>query len=122
MNMIFFALSKDEFTRAQNNAEEATKVFEAAKSVEVDYLTISAAVEGMAEATGEGEAEPEFDEEGEMDHFEGNYGAATFWSPSKLGALEESSGWEVAAELEPDLKKLLAKAKKGQLYVVAVVD
>ena len=121
MIMYFVAVTEADYTRAKADDEFAGELFQRPDALDCDYLTIAAAVEGMAQADGSDETEPTFGEEGELG-CEGTYGPATYWTPKTLGDLEKSNGWEVAIQLEPKLEKLLATAKKQAQYVLAVVD
>lgn len=85
-----------------------------------DYRTIDEAVSAMNEAAGE-EGEASFDEEGSLD-YEGTYGPAMFWSPKTFAKALESSGWQMAVELEPEIKKLTEKAVEEKLWVIAVIN
>jgi hypothetical protein len=121
MIMYFVAVTEDEFNQAKADDELAGTLLAREDAVDVDYRTISAAVEGMAEVEGSDETEPSFGEEGSLG-FEGNYGPAMYWSPATIKDLEASNGWEMAVQIEPALEKLLASAKDGKRYVLAVVD
>ena|SRR5882672_3041887 len=86
-----------------------------------DYRTIDEAITAMNEATEE-EGEADFQEEGALS-YEGTYGPAMFWSPKVFEkALEESSAWHMAVELEPEIKALAQRAVKMKLWVVAVIN
>jgi hypothetical protein len=86
-----------------------------------DYRSIDDAVTAMNEATGE-DGEADFQEEGSLE-YEGTYGPAMFWSPKTFAkALEDSSGWQMAVEMEPEIKALAKRAVKEKLWVIAVVN
>src|SRR5438552_3606663 len=89
-----------------------------------DWRTIDEAVTAMNEDIGEDEEEEgagtNFQEEGNLE-YEGTYGPAMFWSPKTFAkALDEGSGWQMAVELEPEIKALATKAVKEKLWVIAV--
>jgi len=88
-----------------------------------DYRTIAEAITAMNEATGEDEdGEADFKEEGSLE-WEGTYGPAMFWSPKTLAkALEDSSAWAMALELESEIKAIADRAVKEQLWVIAVIN
>jgi len=85
-----------------------------------DYLSVSAAGEAMAELDGEEADEPDFGASGELD-FEAGYDSAFFIAPKNAKALSNET-WTLVAELDEELKAMLARAKKQKLYVVAVVS
>lgn len=121
MTMYFVAVSAAELERAKTDDEFAETLFEERDALDCDYLSISAAVEAMAEAEGSDETEPSFAEDGELP-FEAGYGPAMFWTPKSLDKLESSTGWSIAEGLQPGLKKMLANAKKRSQCVLAMID
>lgn len=86
-----------------------------------DYRTIDEAISAMNEATGE-DGETSFLEEGNLD-YEGTYGPAMYWSPKAFAkAVEDASGWQMAVELEKEIKALAKRAIKEKLWVIAVIN
>lgn len=86
-----------------------------------DYRSMDEAIEMMNEDTDE-EADNDFKEEGSLD-YEGTYGPAMFWSPKTFAkALDESTAWQFAVEMEPEIKALAKKAVKEKLWVIAVIN
>jgi hypothetical protein len=86
-----------------------------------DYRTIDEAISAMNEATGE-EGETDFQEEGNLS-YEATYGPAMYWSPKAFAkAVEDASAWQMAVELEPEIKALAKKAVKDKLWVIAVIN
>ena len=88
-----------------------------------DYLSMDAAIEAMSEIDGsDEEEEPDFQEEGNLS-YEGTYGPAMYWSPKTFAkALADASGWQMAVELEKEIKAITKRAVKDRLWVVAVIN
>jgi hypothetical protein len=88
-----------------------------------DYLSMNAAVEAMAELEGgDDDEEPDFQAEGSLS-YEGTYGPAMFWSPKTFArALADASGWQMAIEMDDEIKAMTKRAVKEGLWVVAVIN
>ncbi len=87
----------------------------------LDYLSLSGALEAMAEATGDDEAEPDFGATGELD-YDAGYGPAEYLAPTDVKAAMENTTWSFAAEMDEEVAALLEAATANNKALVFAVS
>ena len=101
---------------------KATLGIESADSFGVDFLSLSAAYEAMAEATGEEVGDDILEEDlnpsGALE-YEAGYGPAFFLDPQRVAAAQENS---MIPEMDEDAKAVFDAAVEHKSYLVGVIS
>tara|TARA_Y100000590_G_scaffold163720_1_gene187685 strand:+ start:247 stop:657 length:411 start_codon:yes stop_codon:yes gene_type:complete len=134
MTLTLIEITSSSFNKIQTNPQLIEGILENQKNTleelkidldhqysEIDYLTLTEALDALAEEEGEDPEEPHFSPSGELNYDTG-YGNVMFIEPSDLSEVYDNITWELIAALDENADELISHAVENKNYLLFFIS